>query len=200
MITQRVLTQTRKVKGFLPFSFSFIERRSMDKYDVWLEYEQWLCQLVNPKKKDVNNGILCLLHDMEFTWDIERDRNRAADGINLRKRFHAERGKFLGVNDRHCTVLEMLIALSIRVETEFIGDPRNPHPEKFFWEMIDNLGIVPIRSGNGVFKNKMIIQRWLQRDFGVSGCGSPFPLQHAKRDQRNIEIWDQMNAYLFENY
>lgn len=169
----------------------------MNRDERWNEYGQWLASLVNSKY----STRLSDLHFLEFTWEIERDRNRASDGMHLRKKFAAETDIPIGIFDRMpCSVLEMLVALAIRVEREFVGDPNRPNPGRFFLEMLDNLGIVSVRKGSDSLSNRRIIQRWLLRDFRDDGDGSPFPLREPRRDQRDIEIWDQMNAYLFENY
>ena len=75
------------------------------------------------------------------------DENRFADGINLRYRFADELGYSreqiaLYLNDKPCSILEMMIALSIRCEEQITGDmEEGDHPDRWFWLMINNLGL-----------------------------------------------------------
>jgi hypothetical protein len=45
-----------------------------------------------------------------------------------------------------------------------------------------------------------ILNRILDRTYKRDGIGGLFPLKHPKKDQRRVELWYQMNAYLVENY
>lgn len=172
--------------------------------ELWEDYLQYLIWRCNLQKERGMERIFETLHDLEFTYVMDRDENRYADGVELRDDYEIPdcfmdlEDEFL---DRNCSVLEMLIALSIRVDDDFIGDPAEPHPEDFFIEMIENLKLDRY-SGRSFYEKDVIkiIQRWLERRFNQDGCGSPFPLRHDKRNQRDLEIWDQMNSYISENY
>lgn len=168
----------------------------------WEEYERWLETIVASRSKHNGDGIPFFLFHNEFTFRMSRDRNRAEDGVALRRKYlNAPRNPELpGWQTEPCTVLEMLIALAIRVDNEYIGDPNRPNPGAFFWEMVENLRLIPILSAYGMRENRKKLRKWLDRGFEYNGFGSIFPLHQPRNDQREIEIWDQMNAYLFENY
>ena len=80
---------------------------------------------------------------------IPMDGNRAEDGIDLRYRFGHEQhysdamvASFL--DDRPCSVLEMMIALSIRCEEHIMDDPDvGNRTGQWFWSMIASLGSGP---------------------------------------------------------
>ena len=169
---------------------------------IWNDYLDWLLEYVNFKKKGYHR-LMKYLHDIEFEWIINRDQNRAEDGLNVRRIFIEEtfdRSVSLIFNEP-CTVLEMLIALANRIENEYIGDPNNPHPEDIFWEILCNLGLDEYYDKVfDVFEVDRILEKWMHRDFNFDGYGSIFPLNDAEFDQRDIEIWSQMNQYLMENY
>lgn len=168
----------------------------------WMEYMNWLLRRVGFEKKGY--GLLMEeLHNTEFVWVIERDKNRAGDGINLRDEF------LEGVFDyssesiigQPCSVLEMLVAFSIRIDAEYTGAPGDPHPEKIFWEMICNLELNYYDDkAFGWHDIYQILDTWLNRDFDPDGKGSIFPLRKTHRDQRDLEIWSQMQEYLSERY
>jgi hypothetical protein len=45
-----------------------------------------------------------------------------------------------------------------------------------------------------------ILDRIIERTYQRNGVGGLFPLKRDKKDQRKVELWYQMNAYLIENY
>lgn len=173
--------------------------------ELWDDYLQYLIWRGGLEKMIQYEKLFDILHHIDFTWIIERDDNRAEAGICLRDNYdipydftEEEIDEFM---NRRCSVLEMLLALAIKVDDDIIGDPAEEHPEKFFMEMIKNLGLDKFKgdrySKYGVIK---IVNNWLNRNFNRDGTGSPFPVKRNHKDQRRLEIWDQMNAYIIENY
>lgn len=150
-----------------------------------------------------HRSLLAYLFDRPFTWSykIQTDANRAKDGKFLRDRYANETGDYLLYSDRiePCSVLEMLVALSIRIEEDIMAEPGEEKPEKWFWEMIKNLGLYP--ATDKVYREDLvrgIVDNWLTRNYEPNGNGGLFPLHSAKKDQRLVSIWDQMNFYLNE--
>ena len=166
------------------------------------EYFNYLTDKVN-KGKAAYRFLLAYLFDTPFTWSykIPTDANRAKDGLLLRDHYANETGDYLLYSDRveHCNVLEMLVALSIRIEEDIMAEPGSEHPEYWFWEMIRNLGLNA--ATDRVFNEELVkeaVDIWLSRSYEANGNGGLFPLHHSKKDQRLISIWDQMNLYLTE--
>lgn len=174
-------------------------------WEDYLQYLIWLCHL----EGDLDYGNLFeFLHNTEFIWLIERDENRAGDGMRLRDHYKIPL-ELVGEDDflveefmnRPCSVFEMMVALAIRMDDEFLGNPADPQPDEFFWNMIENLGLVGF--SNKRFNRTNVSKRvkmWLDRRFTKYGLGSPFPVYDDDRDQRNLEIWDQMISYISEKY
>lgn len=105
------------------------------------------------------------------------------------------------VYDRDCSVLEVLCALSFRCERDIMGEPGSYDDARWFWKMLENLGLLEYE--NDIFDEEdvdYILSTWLDRHFAYNGNGSIFPVLHAKRDQRKLEIWYQMADYIDENY
>jgi hypothetical protein len=98
-----------------------------------------------------------------------------------------------------CSVLEMLIALAQRAAFEDGGTIRD-----WFWEMLSNAGIHMAETTDKNFdknvasKVEFILKRVMDRRYGWNGYGGFFPLNHPKEDQRKVEIWYQLNAYLLD--
>ena len=102
------------------------------------------------------------LHSTEFTYIIERDSNRAYDGICLRRRFANHRYpsdyyNILDILDGPCSVLEMLVALAIRFEEEIMDDPRyGDRIKQWFWSMLKNMNINMMKN---LRKHVLMLQR-----------------------------------------
>lgn len=172
--------------------------------ELWYEYLDFLIKKCGVRIGALYKDLLNILHNIRFTWEIGRDDNREADGVSLRDDFYIpdECSEYeIDFYERPCSVLEMMVALAIRVDNEYIGNPAESHPGPFFFEMIENLGLRRFIQGkyseDDVYE---IVERWLKREFDKDGKGSPFPVKHDRRDQRDLEIWDQMISYINEKY
>jgi hypothetical protein len=100
----------------------------------------------------------------------------------------------------------MLIALADRMDF-VLSTPsiRASRREKWFWLFIDNLNLDKYDYDfPDVFEKKNAnnakIMKLLERHYDDNGKGGIFPLRHPMADQRRIEIWYQMMAYISENY
>ena len=166
------------------------------------EYFEWLCELVDSARfsKDVSyRKLLMHLHNIEFTWFVPYDDNRADDGIQLRRRFSLYRDDMSLSHyiSGPCSVLEMMVALAVRCE-EFMDDTLfGNRTGQWFWGMIHNLGLSPMTDVK--FNRRFvddIIARFLNREYEPDGKGGLFTVKHCDRDMRTVEIWCQLSWYL----
>ena len=169
------------------------------------EYFDWLVGQIGEGHAHRYKMLLSFLYDTSFRWTykVPTDANRAKDGECLRTRYANETGDYISYEDAKvpCRVLEMLVAMVCRIETDITGEPGNDHPDRWFWEIIKNLGIYHLSDSR--FREeeaKRALDIWMDRKFAPDGARGLFPLVHPTRDQRLIPIWDQMNEYLNENY
>ena len=144
--------------------------------------------------------LLKQLFETEYRWDykIPLDSDRAEDGKNLRLSYFHETGKHSHMEFKPCTVLEMLIAMSLAMEN-IMGAPGDYHPERWFWEMLENIGIANMKDRN--YDSQSVasaIDVWLSRDYDKKGHGGIFPLHRSKRDVRRMPIWEQAGMYMTE--
>lgn len=150
--------------------------------------------------------LFCLLHNTEFIYILDIDSNRADDGTDLRYRFAYEFGldgdevkRYL--DDRPCSVLEMMVALACRCEEHIMDNPEDGNRTgKWFFEMIRSLGLYGM--DDRYFDEDAvsdILRRFMRREYEENGLGGLFALRHSSRDMRDIEIWYQMMSYLEEN-
>lgn len=169
-------------------------------------YFDWMYQLVCDDEYSRGlsyRKLLSLLHDTDFTYTIALDCNRYDDGIDLRYRFGNEQGyrdntiaSYL--DNRPCSVLEMIIALAIRLEEHIMDDPDiGNRTGQWFWDMIVSLGLGSMDDSKFDKAYAIdVIRRFLNRDYERDGKGGLFTIEHCRYDMRDIEIWYQANWYL----
>lgn len=157
------------------------------------EYFDYLCRKVNASVHDI--PLLLLLFNRLFEWSVPNDKNRANDGVKLRCSFHREEG-IVGEISGPCNVLEMLIGLAIRCDSDITGEPDVDNSAYWFWQMIGNLGIRDMNLKDVGTR----LNIWMGRKFDKNGFGGLFPIRKTKNDQRKIEIWYQLSEWLGENW
>lgn len=168
-------------------------------------YFDFLCHLVGRKYE--YSRLLAQLHGAEFYSLVPNDDNRGADGEQLRNSYIDEVGPTgaPSLPQTQCSVLEMLIGVANRLEFELLGGRYERPAREWFWVLIDNLELdwcddvaYSDRETSKEVDNK--IKDLLERQYDTNGEGGLFPLRHAQRDQRRVEIWYQMSAWVIENY
>lgn len=165
-------------------------------------YFEWLMAQVDAPEN--YRMLLEKLHARTFTWRMHQDANRAQDGMDLRARFIEETGSKVdeSVFMKPCSVLEMMIALACRMDSDILFDPaygdRSP---EWFWIMIDNLMLDGMDDEHFDAQNvDNVINVLLDRRYFMNGTGGLFPLKLPVLNQRRVEIWYQMNSWVNENF
>lgn len=180
------------------------------KNEVKTIYFKWLCDLVG---FDNNYSILArALHRKDFYSLVDNDNNRAEDGKNIRDLFIRTKEVDLEYSEDEleyalggpCSVLEMLIALSFRMEDTLYECDSTNKSNEYFWQMLRNLGVDTFTNEEfteeEVYIVDEILNDFLERKYKRDGNGGLFPLKNSTKDQRKVEIWYQMMSYLTENY
>lgn len=159
------------------------------------DYYIWLRNLTGNRSN--YRKLIKQLDSIEFTWIFTLDGNRAAGGLNLRRRFAYEASTILeDVRVGPCSVLEMLIGVAVHME-----DQLTDTIETWFWTLIENLHLDQFDDSQYDSRGvEYIVSTWLNRNYLPNGEGSIFPLSDYPGDCRNIDIWAQMNAWISENY
>jgi len=178
-----------------------------NKQGVLRDYQKYLISLVDDKKGTFWNNysfLMGLLNDISYVYNIEMDKNRAEDGIQLRYEYDYEYGEIdLPVSevlcDTPCSVLEMLVALSLRCYDEFLSgfDEKTASPNRVFRDMIANLGL--IEQTNSAFSFDICSKKvhiFLYREYEKDGFGNIFRVNPSDLDCRKTEIWWQMMRYV----
>lgn len=138
------------------------------------------------------------LYKKEFVWFIPNDDNRIADGTALRYEFVDQSGLGdvdIGWIHLGCSMLELLIGLARRLSFE-----AGREPSDWFWNLLHNLGIDHFNDretrGDGYIDE--VLDRVIWRTYEPNGNGGLFPLRYPSKDQRDVELWYQLNAYVLE--
>lgn len=166
------------------------------------DYFEWLCELIDADrflKARSYRKLLKYLHNVEFTWFIPRDDNRADDGIQLRRKFALAREdiKLQRCIQGPCSVLEMMAALAARCEIIMDDALIGNRTGQWFWGMIHNLELISMNDSD--FDREYVdyvVDRFLNRDYEPDGRGGLFTVRHCDYDMRTVEIWCQLSYYL----
>ena len=170
---------------------------------------------------------LCLLFfETPFTVLNPMDENRSCDGADLRERWldnigvKDERIKLEYANDialMPVSFLEVLVALSVRVDKDILAMPDKPFmASEFFWDMVNNL-VKYGTFGNKYHKAsdiltdeqwcvfvednmKAAIKKVLTRTYHEDGKGGLFPMNKPKTNQRKMDMWANCMQYVSEKY
>lgn len=183
--------------------------------NVKVRYKHWLISKIDTNGDysidAVYGALLDVLFETDFVYisddpQLNMDKNRASDGLYLRTIFDEETGNDIRsvLESKKVSVLEVLIALSIRIEQDIMGEGDNNFG-KWFIEMLENLDLteytddIPYEDGEILDK----LGRFMYRRYGEDGIGSLFPLKNPEicsEKFTKLEIWNQMQYYLRENY
>jgi hypothetical protein len=179
--------------------------RSTNRPSLKDVYVEWLAHELTSASTRQDKSYLELAHvmfEVEFTWldSIPMDENRAGDGMEIRYEFgelhRISRGDMRRLGN--CTFLEVLIGLSRRVAFVCGGDAHH-----WAWQLLVNIGLE--RMWDHMSRPKRhatveILHTVMERQYAPDGSGGFFPLAWPQRDQREVELWYQLNAYAEEQH
>jgi hypothetical protein len=176
----------------------------MEQNELENAYFEWMYQMVFPDQNDISYRRLCsYLNNITFYPILAMDENRVQDGEDLRYRFCYQVDSIdpeccTMLDYRPCSVLEMMVALALRIEESIMADPaigdRRP---KWFFEMLVSLGIDDMDDEH--FDRQAVtaaVRIFLERKYKPDGRGGLFTIPGCKKDMRTVEIWYQANWYM----
>lgn len=183
----------------------------MDDIETSLEtfkkgYFNWLCSNIDVEGI-YDEFVADILFRTPFECVLEYDEHRISDGLDLRDQYTEVSGEILESTDISwpCSVLEIMVSLAMSMDYVCDDDVLDCEDRigYFYHEMLNNLGIGHEFPGSWESREKLIdkvIDKFLDRRYGKDGSGGLFPLKRPREDQREVELWYQMNAYMIENY
>lgn len=169
-------------------------------------YFNWMSERVfkNPRDIEQYSYLLDALNASMFYFSIPMDENRMQDGIDLRYRFAFEKGysnqevEVELSNNRSCSMLEMMVALSIKGDERILYDyETGGRADYIFMIMLQSLefdNMTDDRFDPGFIDEK--IDSLLNHRYNYNGYGGLFVVENPRRDMREVDIWYQMNWYI----
>jgi hypothetical protein len=167
-----------------------------EMYVAWL-YAQ-VSNVNHRSRRRTYWALMTTLYDCEFVALVPNDDNRVEDIKDLKNEFlldaeipHAEASWYDNV-----TFLELLVVLArmLDFETDF-------GIEYCFMHMLENIELRDLTDNNGFSTDEVhrIVDKVVSRAYDHNGHGGLFPLKFSADDQREIDLWYQLNAYVIEN-
>lgn len=140
------------------------------------------------------------LFEYDFRVVVPNDMNRVIDTYEIRRRYRIRSNNYQEtIETGVASVLEVLVAFAQRIDLEYVGIPGEYHPERVIYEMILNLEFDRWnKTGYGRQFVEQKLNRWLDRVYTRKGIGGAFPINTDPRDQRELELWEQMISYIHE--
>lgn len=167
----------------------------------YVEYRDWLYNLGGIQHKgNTYKRLFDILYTHVFIVKVPRDENRASDGRMLRYVFKDD---FKKLKDTPATFLEVIISLARQCYVQILGKSMN-HDETYIytWMMLENAGLDKFTdedwNENSSIEINKIINTIENRTYGPDGKGGLFPLTNPKKDQREVELWYQLNDYILD--
>ncbi len=182
-------------------------------------YVEWLESFTIDEQVDITrrrsyHKLIMQLWEIEFEPSVGNDHDRAAEGLELRYRYNDILAKKAGEGDfitpdimaifGECRVLEMLVALSMRMYDLMQDMGIYNSVSRWFWEIMENVGFDAVDDSRWGSKNSIEASRC--EEFVDDICSD---IMHGDGDRLGqkggwfyinnwdcIEIWYQMHAYL----
>lgn len=169
-------------------------------------YLNWLYdQVANVKaraRSRTHRSLFEQLSETIFVALVAHDENRIADAKDLRYEYLSENEDEQGDpawTRSPCSMLEVLIVLSRQLAFE-MDDSVQP----WFWHLLEVLDLE--RFNDRMYDESSreeianTLERVIWRNYKPNGEGGLFPLRNPIEDQRDVELWYQLNAYLLEQF
>ena len=159
------------------------------------DYFEWLY-----KKAFADDSYLELakiLFNIRFTWSVSFDKNRAADGISMRRSYLFENGRARESyhwDDSECTFFEMFVGLATKFAMLLDKDVHDS-----VLHLLRNTEFYSMKNGYvGEYDALAVTDTIMDRTYDFDGDRGFFPLRTPKQDQRDVELLYQMNQYIIE--
>lgn len=167
-----------------------------------VDYVEWLkhhnCNL------DRHNQYNLLFRDLSstiFESLIDFDDNRVYETLAFRDEYDGDPGMF----PEYVSMLEIIRCMAIKCEELTFDASNNESRTEWFWQLLSNVGLDKFSDDvyhdhGGGDAVKTILNKIIQRKYKSNGEGGLYPMKRTVLNQRNVDLWYQMNEYVIENY
>lgn len=143
-------------------------------------------------------ALMSTLHDCEFVALVPNDDNRIEDIKELKVEFlhDAEIPNIDRAWLENVSFLELLVVLARMLDFE-----TDSGVEFCFTLLLANLGLSDLNDSVEFNPDEVraTVDKVVSRTYEPNGQGGLFPLRWPPEDQREIDLWYQLNAYVIEN-
>ena len=182
----------------------------LDERPEYSGYYTWLLSLIEPPQ-GVDSPIRLygmLIYELwrrEFFWmDIyEGEESRAADGRQLREQYMMEADvtpDFVPIGP--CTVLEMLIAFALRLDSTIHDWTIGHRPWEWMTMFITNLGLADLTDNSLRAADRSFVtarlEMWMAHNIGTRGERGLFRFKRPLLTISNLDNWSQMQHWVGE--
>lgn len=163
-----------------------------------MTYFEWLVETINRGHKfDNYTRLLRALYEINYVPRLDLDQNRYQDGIDLIHYYPFQAPS----EEYRCSILAMMIALSIRIESEFMATEIEDRTDLWFASMLHSLGLLLFDDDHwNAGDVNYILNRFMVNGYKPNGEGGLFMVPNCQYDMRTLQIWDQMNQWILSNF
>ena len=165
-------------------------------------YFSWLVEKIDNGQAGNYSKLLSFLYDKAFDYIIPDDMARFNDGINLRYIYEDEGHSIMDHAQGDCTILEMLVALCMRIEEQMCDPEVGDQCWRWFWIFIENLGLLSENNASFTLEYvSSVIDDFLNRAYDSDGYDTSIVrVDDPNKDCRSENLWMQVNWYLNEKF
>ena len=159
-----------------------------------------------------------ILHETDFRWTVEDDKNRAEDGIKWRDRYAEDVGSELNDVQRDrirksihgkTSCYEVILSLADEINA-MVNEEEESRTKEFFGILLENLGLNGYDDEEFYYRGEAarteagrILQKWLDREYENCDKNCIFPLKKVSQCDRKVSqndsLWMQMNRWIEAN-
>lgn len=169
-------------------------------------YFEWLINKIDYgdyPRCDEYSILLRYLYSHIFWSDMPMDENRIIDGMCLRDYFleDAKLEDYYSIHllEKNASILEVMLALSIRCERSLSRVDYDDRTAEWFWDMVVSLGLIGMDDDKfDLDYVERTISLFLCHKYRHDGKGGLFTIQNPDTDMTKVELWYQLQSYLYE--
>ena len=168
------------------------------------QYYVWLLSKISAEVDSNYSLLLSKLYTTMFKVKRDVDQLRARKVVELRNEFCDE--WFINYPKTEdipqVSILEVLVSLSLDAERTVMRDGSvGDRTSLWFCTMIRNLGLDIYSDGNyDRTAVELILERFVNHKYKRNGVGSVAYTTSSRGDFRKLDVWQQLNIWLTENY
>lgn len=175
--------------------------------NIHIIYFEYLLTILEDERVEVLGEVLDILSESEFKVVVERDGNRVEDVAVLRNKFlnnidyEFSEDDIAELMSEHVSVLEILMVMSEHMHDVTFNADSELGLYHWFWTLLYHLSLDSFTNpveDEEIWSIKNFIETFVNREYEFNGTGGLYPLNFPEKDQREVELFYQMQAWFLE--